>query len=212
MPHTEQRLIFAFVLGLAAINASGQEHSNKPSINDIELTPKEVVEQLWSMATRGDLLTQAGWIHASQFFTTPAASPGNGTVLVVSNEYGIVAVSIEGNSAKVQMAYDKVGQLDSQLRFTRATTPANIYQTAEEYHLITTHRHIAFYASDGKTKVEDRVIPESIIWQIKGATSWPPWTTVNTAIRYVLEQKAKTKDPLVRKNADETIQKLLALH
>jgi hypothetical protein len=211
MPHTEQRLIFAFVLGLAAFTVSGQEHNKKPTINDLELTPKEVVEQLWSMATRGDLLTKAGWIHASQFFTTPAAPPGNGAVLVVSNMYGVVGVSIEGNSAKVQMAYDRVGQVDSQLRFTPAA-PTKAYQTAEEYQLITTHRHIVFYAADGKTKVEDREIPESIIWQIEGATSWPPWTTVNTAIRYVLEQRAKTTDPLVRKNADETIQKLLAFH
>lgn len=208
MPRIRQKLVNAFVLGLTVFTVSGQEHNKKPTINDLELTPKEVVEQLWSMATRGDLLSKAGWIRASQFFTTPVAPPGNGVVLVTSNMYGVVSVSIEGNSAKVQMVYDKVGQLDSQLRFT----PAAPTETAEEYHLITTHRHIVFYASDGKTKIEDREIPESVIWQIEGATSWPPWTTVNTAIRYVLEQRAKTTDPLIRKNADETIQKLLTFH
>jgi hypothetical protein len=205
-----KKLTIGLVLELAACSAIGQER-NKPNINDLELTPKEIVEQLWSMATRGDLLTKAGWIRASQFFTTPATPPGNHVVLVVSNSYGVVGVFMEGNSAKVQMACDKVGQLDSELRFT-PTPPTNAYETAEEYHLVTTHRHIVTYASDGKTKVEDKEIPESIIWQIEGATLWPPWTTVNTAIRYVLEQRAKATDPIVRKNAEVTIQKLLALH
>jgi hypothetical protein len=211
MPHMEQKLVIALVLGLTAFTVGGQERNNQPNINDLELTPKEVVEQLWNMATRGDLLTKAGWIRASQFFTTPVAPPAHHVVLVMSNRYGVVGVSIEGNSAKVQLAYDKVGQLDSQLRFTSAP-PTNACETAEEYHLVTTHRHIVTYASDGKTKVEDKEIPESIIWQIEGATSWPPWTTVNAAIRYVLEQKARATDPVVKKNADHTIEQLLALH
>ena len=48
--------------------------------------------------------------------------------------------------------------------------------------------------------------------RIEGSPLWPPWTTVNTAIRYVLEQKAKATDAAVKKNADETIEAMLALH
>jgi hypothetical protein len=35
---------------------------------------------------------------------------------------------------------------------------------------------------------------------------------VNTAIRYVLEKREKATDPVIRKNADETLARLLKLH
>lgn len=192
------------------VSATAQER-NTLNINDLEATPKETVEQLWNLATRGELLTIRGWTRASQFFTKPVAAPGNRAILIMSNNYGVVGVSVEGQSAKVQMAYCKLGQLDSQLRFTPAP-PTDAYETAEEYHLVASHRHIIMFAPDGKTKLEDKEIPESIIWQIEGSQQWPPWTTVNTAIRYVLEQKAKTTDPTVKKNADRTLEEMLALH
>jgi hypothetical protein len=45
-------------------------------------------------------------------------------------------------------------------------------------------------------------------WQIEGPQG-APWTTVNTAIRYVLEMRAKAKDPQIKRNADDTIGQLL---
>jgi len=180
------------------------------NINDLELTPKEVVEQLWNMAMRGDLLTTDGWNRSCQYFTKPVSAPGNKVVSVVSNDYGIVRNSVEGKSATVWIGFRKLGQIDSRLRFT-PEPPSNAYDSAEEYRLVVGHRHIITYGADGKTKLQDKEIMESIIWQIDGSPG-PPWTTVNTAIRYVLEQKAKATNPLVLKNADQTLTKLLALH
>ena len=48
-------------------------------------------------------------------------------------------------------------------------------------------------------------------WQIE-KTPALAWTTVNTAIRYVLEMRIKTNDPSIKKNADETLEKLLKRH
>ena len=48
-------------------------------------------------------------------------------------------------------------------------------------------------------------------WQIEKTPAFR-WTTVNTAIRYVLELRAKSHDPSIRKNADETLEKLLKRH
>jgi hypothetical protein len=39
-----------------------------------------------------------------------------------------------------------------------------------------------------------------------------PWTTVNTAIRYVPEMRTKTADPGIEKNADQTLAELMKLH
>jgi len=194
----------SFFLALGIFSVAAQ------NINDREATPKEIVEQLWSMATRGDLLNLTGWTQASGLFTQPVPPPGNKVVLVMSNHYGVVQVSIKENSANVSMACTKLGQLDSELRFTPAPA-TNVYQTGLGYHLVTGHRHIIMYDHDGKTKLQDKEIPESIIWQIEGSQG-QPWTTVNTAIRYVLEQKAKATDPAVKQNADRTLAKLMALH
>jgi hypothetical protein len=48
-------------------------------------------------------------------------------------------------------------------------------------------------------------------WQIQEPAD-PPWTMVNTAIRYVLEKRKKAIDPAIRKNTDETLRRLLKLH
>jgi len=40
----------------------------------------------------------------------------------------------------------------------------------------------------------------------------PPFATVTAAIRYVLEMSRKTTDPVVKKNADETLTELLKRH
>ena len=39
-----------------------------------------------------------------------------------------------------------------------------------------------------------------------------PWTTVSTAVRYVLEMRDNTADPTIKKNADETLAQILKLH
>jgi hypothetical protein len=106
------------------------------------------------------------------------------------------------------MGFTKLGQIDSSLRFT-PEPPSNAYDSAEEYRPVAGHRHIVTYGADGKTKTQ-KEITESVIWQIDGSPG-SPWTKVNTADRYVLEQKAKATDPLVLKNADQTLTKLLAL-
>jgi hypothetical protein len=48
-------------------------------------------------------------------------------------------------------------------------------------------------------------------WKVKGSPG-DPWTTVNTAIRYALEMREKATHPAIKKNADQTIAKLLRLH
>lgn len=63
------------------------------------------------------------------------------------------------------------------------------------------------FGPDGKTVLKQMVGPQ-LEWQISGAQP-PPWTTVNTAIRYVLEKRGETTDPVVKKNADMTLTTLV---
>jgi hypothetical protein len=165
------------------------------------------------MATRGELLTTEGWNKASGFFTIPQPPPTDNRIMVVSNFYGINLDSRDGNRAKVDMEYIDCGRIDLALRYSPAVR-TRAYKTSFGYHLVPTPTYLAMYASDGKTLVEKKPTGSSI-WQIEGkqAEGPPalPWTTVNTAIRYVIEARDKTKDPTIRNNADQTLTALMKL-
>jgi hypothetical protein len=71
------------------------------------------------------------------------------------------------------------------------------------FHLVFALAHWTMFKSDRKeiTGKEERRGPME--WQIQEPVSLP-WTTVNTAIRYVLEKRENATDPAIRKNAEET--------
>jgi hypothetical protein len=79
------------------------------------------------------------------------------------------------------------------------------------FNLVFVPTHWTMFKSDGKeiTGKQERTGPME--WQIQEPAD-PPWTMVNTAIRYVLEKRKKAIDPAIRKNTDETLRRLLKLH
>lgn len=157
-----------------------------------------------------DLLTADGWNRVSGFFFQQSPSPGNSVVRVVSNYWGVGHASVDNDAAEVDVEYSDAGKIDSLLQYSPPLkTP--FYKTATVFHLVFAPTKLTMFKSDGKTFTgrEDRPGPRE--WQIKDSPGLP-WTTVNTAIRYVLEVREKTSDPTVKKNADETLTKLLRLH
>jgi hypothetical protein len=171
--------------------------------------PERVVEHLWEMGVRGELLTTNGWDTASGFYTKPNPEPTDRSFDVYSNFYGLGEVSKTADKADVTMEYSNGGRVDSNLRYT-PPPKVNAFKTGLIFHLVLTPTYIRMFGPDGKTEVERKPTGDSA-WEIEGP-SFPPWTTVNTAIRYVLEMRNKTNDPVIKENADETITKLLTLH
>ena len=174
------------------------------------LSPTSLVERLWKEATEGELLTPDGWNRASRFFVHHDTFAENSVLRVVSNNWGIEHSSVHNDSAEVVLEYWEAGTVDASLRYT-PPTKTDFYKNAVVYHLILAPTHWTMFKSDGKviTGKEERTGPDE--WQIKEPTGLP-WTTVNTAVRYVLEKREKSKDPVIRKNADETLARLLKLH
>jgi hypothetical protein len=170
-------------------------------------TPKEVVEQLWGMATQGLLLTDEGWSRSSGSFTKPDSAPRNREFRVVSNYYGVISASTSGNSAEVDMDYQAVGKIDSALRFTPAPK-SQFVKTAIVYRLVLGPTPLRMFGPDGK--MEEKMTGH-VEWRIESPQD-SPWTTVNTAIRYVLEMRDKTTDPDIKKNATQTLAALLHYH
>ncbi|MGO9453841.1 MAG: hypothetical protein ACLQDV_22735 [Candidatus Binataceae bacterium] len=160
-------------------------------------------------ATEGDLLTAKGWEKTSGFYVQTGPPPENSSFQVMSNDWAAGPITVRGESADVGVGYIAAGKIDSMLRYT---PPPRIpyMKTGIMYHLTLVPGYNVMYGSDGKTIVSKK--PSGTRgWQIEGPRGMP-WTTVNTAVRYVLEMREKTTDPVVRKNADETLTKLLQLH
>jgi hypothetical protein len=185
--------------------------AQQPPLVASGISPKEATEQLWTMATRGELLTPEGWDKASRsFFMHPASAPENKVVFVVSNYWGPPSEQIKGDKADVTVGFGDAGKIDSALRYL-PPQPTRAIKTGMLYHFVLAPTHWTMFKSDGKaiTGKEEKSGP--VTWQIDDPPG-PPWTTVNTAIRYVLEIRNKTTDPVIKKNADETLLKLLRLH
>jgi hypothetical protein len=171
--------------------------------------PKEVVEQYWGMGVRGELLTPEGWEASSGLFTKPNPIPQDSSLDVYSNDYGVDPATITGNTAVVTVGFANVGRVDSALRYT-PPPKTQFYKTALVFRLALTPLYIRMFGPDGKTEIERKPTGNSG-WKI--SETFPrPWTTVNTAIRFVLESRNKINDPVIKKNADETLTKLLTLH
>ncbi len=170
-------------------------------------SPKEIVDILWRRATEGEMLKADGWHRASGFYLHPTAFPGDRSIRVMSNHWGIEYSSVEENAAVVTVDCAEEGKIDSKMRFTSAPKSGTA-KTGLIFHLVLAPTYSVMYAPDGKT-VEKKTRGNQV-WQISEAPA-EAWTTVNTAIRFVLEVREKSNDPDIKKNADETVIRLLKL-
>jgi hypothetical protein len=169
--------------------------------------PNEVVDEIWRMATQGQLLTPEGWRIAGGFFTEPRPFPANEKILVVCNEWGpAYEMRPVGDGKEIAVGYWDAGTIDAKLRYT-PPPKTEFVKTAFAYTLVTTPSYMMMYGPGGKTLVEERP-SGSRVWLIKGAQS-QPITTVNTAIRYVLERREKATDSETKENASQTLIHLL---
>jgi hypothetical protein len=187
-------LIACSVIGAAAQSQLGPD------------SPRDVVDQVWKRATEGELLRADGWSHASQFYLQHDDFPVNSPVRIVSNYWGVEHSSVSNNTAEVDLAYTDAGTVDASLKYSPPPR-AKYCKTGLIFRLVFAPTHRTMIKSDG-TREERPSYPD---WQIKEPIGLP-WTTVNTAIRYVLEKREKTTDPVIRKNADETLARLLKWH
>jgi hypothetical protein len=171
-------------------------------------SPKEVITLLWMMGTQGELLTQKGWNEASEsFFTKPAPPSGNKIIFIRSNGWPLPWGKTIGNTAEIDIGYGDAGQIDSSLRYT-PPKPTRAIKTGVFYRLVYVRTHWTQRSFHKNGKMEEKEMIGPMEWQIDGSPE-QPWTTVNTAIRYVLEVRDKTNNPVIRRNADRTITELL---
>jgi hypothetical protein len=176
-----------------------------------EGSARRTIEDLWNRSARGELLTAKGWAADAGFFLQPLKPFDNSAIEIMSDYYGVNSVSIKGTGADVQVEFTAMGKIDAQLRYS-PPAPQRAHKTSVGYHLVAGPRYMMMYGADGKTLVEKKEVPGETVWRMEGTPPAAPWAMVNSVIRYVLEKRSKTKDPVLKNNADETLAILITLH
>ena len=211
--------LFVLVVALALGSIAGSAQLSPES--DCSL-PKEAVERVWKLATQGDPLTPEGWDKMARGAfaypaptlgnkVTPIAPRGDKVILVASNEWGVVGCQVKDKKARVAVEYYDAGSIDAMLRYTPGKEPPPIGKSEMLFTLVFAPGHWETYKSNGKSLEIAEVKTSPDAWRIESPQG-PPWTTVNTAIRYVLEARERTQDPTVKKNAEITLAELLRFH
>jgi hypothetical protein len=198
MKHILAVSLFLMVAALGVCRQSGTKET-KP--------PKEVVEEFWKLETEGGRLTSKGWYKAGIFFVHPSPPPQEKKIAVISgkNKYAVDERWIKGNHAEIWNGCIALGRIDDALRY--APPDPRYDKTAVLYHLVLTDKHWEF-GPDGVTEKE---VSGPLAWRIEDPDT-VLWITVDTAVRYVKQAREKTTDPTLKKNADQTLAKLKALH
>jgi hypothetical protein len=171
---------------------------------------EQVLQRFCKLETAGEGLTPNGRRELASFFVETPTKPQWDKILVVK-DYHFSPAGREEDEAGFGMYYEPVGLLDSSLRLTEEGLDEipDLGCCSQEF--IYTLRLLDRYwetTPDGKAVKE---FSGPLAWRI----SYYPvtaWITVGTAIRYVTEMREKSSDPVIKKNADETLAELLDLH
>lgn len=183
---------FASLLFLGAIEATCQ--SSKPPRKQTEL----VIVQYEKLVAEGALLTPEGWERASKLFDQSVPYPEDGEIHVESTGGLLAEDWVQGDYAQVETKWNEYyGIIDAKLRYTPPSpdihTPLTIFQT---YSL----RRQSTGGLSGETGGD---------WKIEGLRE--RHATVKSAIKYVEAMRDKSHDPVIRKNANQTIASLRRL-
>jgi hypothetical protein len=214
--------LLLFFLGFSISAAARCISDTGKPVEDSGRSPQQVVEELWKVATQGALLTPDGWDKTARSFRDyPLPAPGSTVtndahgskrpILVTSNDWGVLSCTITGNSAEVVVEYYDLGRIDPLLHYSPGKDSGPMGKTALSFTLVFAPVRYPSFRSEGNILKVDKIVTGPAAWQIEKIPALP-WTTVNTAIRYVLEMRAKTNEPLIKKNADETLKELLKRH
>jgi hypothetical protein len=198
-------VLLSLILPVSSAYAQSQQPAAPCTSIDYEAVL--VVEGLWNSASSGELLNPEGWARATsaRYFTDPASTPKESGFRVVNNRYWITNISHEDGKLLIPVETEELGRIDSALRFipTRHENP-DFYA----YRMVYGATPSGMWTSDGKKLTKQTVTmtgPNQ--WRIEGSLTYR-WATVNATIIHIQDMRDKSKDPMLRGNAEKTLKTL----
>ncbi len=183
-------LVFAVLATLSAVNVQAQA-----------VSPGQVLDQYLRMINDGALLTDDGWQKAAVLFELPGIPPTDNLIQVTTERHPGTHVRTDEDRLKIDENFvDLLGVIDSSLRFHPTPTSPEVEGTVFVYYFVLTDKHWE-PAPEGGTP---RVTTGAREWKIEGSLTVRQ-AARQAAIRYVTRTRDKTRDPVVRGNADRTI-------
>jgi hypothetical protein len=167
-------------------------------------SPKQVLEDFVKSDLDGGRLTEKGRSDLSRFFTQGSEPQKEDKIVIVSPEYDLRETASAGDRAKFQLQYRHFyGKLGSALNFEPAADKASNGVPIKE----------GILSSFVLVRLFSPILHQTVSaeWRIDGPAP-PICISLATAIRYVKEAKERATDPTLKKNADQTLAKLMKLH
>jgi hypothetical protein len=204
------KLSFTFAIGLVLTavvhgQSGGEQAAKKP--------PKEVLQEFVKMELGGARLSAEGRRKTERFFVHSSGLSQDGKILVFSDDYEFHEKAVTENRAELYVFFrDFYGQIDPKLRFELAAaySPSHMlikHGGTVDYSLVRTNKTSRL--DPGVEEPKEATGPEE--WRIEHAPL-NYTTSLATAIRYVTEMREKATDPVIKKNAEQTLTKLKKLH
>jgi hypothetical protein len=178
-----QRFLAVAALCLGVTGSTAQVLQNKK--------PTEVlIKRYEKMVEDGALLSPEGWKRASAMFERTIDYPVNSDIELISIPGIIGETRRDRNRAQVETKWG-----DSHLRY-RTIAPGGCIMIMESFSLVFVQQVRARRGAAGSQNSGE--------WKIERAPQTRA-APVAVAIKYVEEMRAKTADPLIRRNAARTI-------
>lgn len=171
-----------------------------------ERPPKEIVQIFCKLDAEGRQLSPEGQkdMAALLYEQRPWAEPSEITVV---KDYVVRAPDIRADTAQVIVEYNVWGRLDSSFRFARLAGLSENHPTlVREYvSMIRSDKHLE-WGSDGQWQE----VRDVLQWRIRTIPS-SPHVSASAAMRYVQEMGQRSRDPMVKRNAQAAFANLTGL-
>lgn len=150
------------------------------------------------MDAEGGRLTEEGWRAADHFFLRPIELPKERVFCVFDYGFSVWDPKIENDRADVIVSTaGTVWKIDSKMGIGTCSDQGKDFWVNK---LVLTNKHWEF-APDRLTLKEVAGAPE---WSLEKESNYV-YLTVGTAIRYLSHVRDSTTDPVIKRNADQTL-------
>jgi hypothetical protein len=168
-------------------------------------SPKAVVEEFWKMDTEGGRLSDEGWRAADRFFVRPIERPKEKIICIFDYGFNVSFQRLRDDTAEVIVnTAGTVWNLDPKMRLSICSDQGKDLWLNK---LVLTSKHWEL-APDHRTPREVSGPPE---WRFEKESNYV-YLTVETAIRYLSQVRDTTTDPVIKKNAEQSLATLRRHH